>query len=337
MKIVRPKDGDRVLWICFRAFGDTLQLAASAFAFQKRFPNTHASLLVPPEHAEILKKQPYIDEVLVWDIKRHPWGFFKTLFAIRKRFQWLISRHRVGSVALLALLSGIPMRLGYHRHLQFAYTATHWKYLDMLQTDFFNCSEPAIFAAEEDLKRARLLLNPLPQKRLFAIVGASTQKKMWPTLRWIRFLSALSRDGWGIVLIGHGEREAGTAREIADALPSPSVLNLVGRTSFSLAAALAKCCTAAAGNDTGPLHLAALIGIPTLGFFGVTDPWTVHLRMPWFRSLHTGCPRSGCWDYSCPIDCLADITDTMALTAFYKMLQDTDAPQFQQDNKELAP
>ncbi|MDO4787289.1 MAG: glycosyltransferase family 9 protein [Fretibacterium sp.] len=334
MSIVRPRDGDRVLWIRFSAFGDTLQLAASAFAFKKRFPNTHQTLLVSPEFAEILKKQPYIDEVLVWDIKKRPWDFFKVLFRIRNRFEWLVSRHRVGSVALLALFSGIPMRLGYNPLLQFAYTATHWKYLDMLKVDFFGCSAPAIFATEEDLKQADFLMGNLPPKRLFAIIGASTPQKMWPVPHWISFLEALIEEGWGIVLIGHGEGEATMAREISDKLQSEAVMNLVGQTPSPLAAAVAKNCTAAVGNDTGPLHLAALVGTPTLGFFGVTDPWVVHLRMPWFKELRAACPEAGCWDYGCPKDCLAGITPNSALAAFHEMLQDKFLP-FHQEERPL--
>lgn len=124
------------------------------------------------------------------------------------------------------------------------------------------------------------------------------------------------------------------AWEISDKLQSEAVMNLVDQTFFSLAAAVAKNCTAAVGNDTGPLHLAALVGTPTLFFFGVTAPWMVCLRMPWFKELRVACPEAGCWDYSCPRNCLAGITPDSALAAFHEMLQDKILP-FHQEERPL--
>jgi ADP-heptose:LPS heptosyltransferase len=84
-------------------------------------------------------------------------------------------------------------------------------------------------------------------------------------------------------------------------------------------AAVAEVSTIAVGNDTGPLHLAALTGTPTLGFFGVTDAYGMGFRMPWFREVRVTCPKAGCRDYGCPLDCLADITPDKALKAFRDM------------------
>ena len=316
MSIVRPRDGDRVLWIRFSAFGDVLQSAASACAFKRAYPGVRLTFLTRSEYGNILGKQPYIDDLLFWNVRKSPWDFFRLLRSIRGRYQWLISLHRGGAAALTALFSKAPIRLGYNSGMQFAYTTTHWEYLDALGVDFTSRPEPAIFAAEEDLERARSLLAPLPPRRLLAIIGASKPQKFWPVAHWIEFLRPLAAEGWGIVLNGHGPREAETAGTIEEALRSPSVLNLVGHTPFPLMAAVARSCTAAVGNDTGPLHLAALTGTPTLGFFGVTDAWEMNFRMPWFREVRVSCPLAGCRNYACPRDCLADITPDRALAAF---------------------
>ncbi|NLL35984.1 MAG: glycosyltransferase family 9 protein [Fretibacterium sp.] len=317
-----PKDGDRVLWIRFSAFGDVLQAAASALAFKKHFPNIHLTYLTRIEYGPILKNQPYLDEVLAWDIKKRPWDFFKILRSTRGRYQWLISLHRSGAAALVSLFSKVPIRLGYNRGLQFAYTTTHWEYLDRMRMDINNRPEPALFTTSEDLDKAASLLKELPQRRLFAIIGASKPQKLWPIPHWIEFLRPLLAKGWGVVLNGHGPKEMEAAETIASALQSPAVLNLVGQAPFTLMAALAKSCSVAVGNDTGPLHLAALVGTPTLGFFGVTDSWSMRFRMPWFREVRVSCPQAGCHNYSCPVDCLADIAPEQALAAFCSMTQD---------------
>jgi ADP-heptose:LPS heptosyltransferase len=123
-----------------------------------------------------------------------------------------------------------------------------------------------------------------------------------------------------VVLNGHGDFEAGVAGEIEAEFGGMPVLNLVGRLPFLLMTAVAQACTVAVGNDTGPLHLAALAGTSTLGFFGVTDAYKAGYRMPWFRDVKVTCPQRGCWNYHCPVDCLADISPEQALLAFREFL-----------------
>lgn len=317
MKNKTPQAGDRMLWIRFSAFGDVLQAAASAHRFKKRFPGVHLTFLTKPEYGDILRQQPYIDDVLLWDLKKPDLGFLRVLRAIRGRdITWLLSLHRGAAAAFISLFSGISARYGYNSGMQFAYDATHWEFFDNMGVDFKRRDEPAIFASDADLRDARARLAALPERKIFAIIGASKPQKFWPVAHWIEFLRPLLAEGWGVVLNGHGPKEARTAETIGAALGNANVLDLVGELSFPKMAAVAKSCTVAVGNDTGPLHLAALTGTPTLGFFGVTDAYGMNFRMPWFREIRTTCPRAGCRDYKCPLDCLADITPEKALAAF---------------------
>jgi ADP-heptose:LPS heptosyltransferase len=125
-----------------------------------------------------------------------------------------------------------------------------------------------------------------------------------------------------VVLNGHGEVEARVAGEIESALRSPSVLNTVDRAAFPLMAALAEASTIAVGNDTGPLHLASLVGTPTLGFFGPTDGDSANFRIPWFKEVRVSCSEAGCFNYDCPEDCLTDITPEKALIVFRELTRD---------------
>ncbi|MDR1730859.1 MAG: glycosyltransferase family 9 protein [Synergistaceae bacterium] len=328
MGVARPQPGDRVLWIRFSAFGDVLRAAAAAHRFTLKFPGVRITFLTRPEYGPLLQNQPYIDNLLFWNVKKHPLDFPKVLSQIRKlNCRYLVSLHRGSAAAFISLFSGIPLRLGYNSGLQFAYTTTHWEYLDALGVDFTSRDEPSIFAAPADLQRARSLLAPLLPRRLFAVIGASKPQKFWPIPHWIAFLKPLIDEGWGIVLNGHGPDEARTAEKIEEGLEKSSqVLNLVGQTPFPLMAAIARECTVAVGNDTGPLHLASLTGTPTLGFFGVTDAWEMNFRMPWFREVRVTCPKAGCRDYRCPLDCLADIAPDRALAEFHRMTEDLHRP-----------
>ena len=312
-----PRPGDKVLWIRFSAFGDVLQAAAGAHRFKVKYPDVRLTFLTKPDYADILKIQPYVDDLLFWDIKKHPLDFFRVVRQLREAgFKWLFSLHRGSAAAAVSLCSGIPRRFGYNGGMQFCYKSTHWEGLHLLGVDFMKRDKAAIFTTQEDKDKARAMLSGLPDKKLFAVIGASKPQKFWPVRNWIEFLSSLRAEGWGIVLNGHGKAEARTAREIEEALQSPAVKNLVGQTPFPLMAAVAEACTIAVGNDTGPLHLAALAGTPTLGFFGVTDAYGMNFRMPWFREVRVNCPDAGCRNYACPKDCLTDITPERAAAAF---------------------
>jgi ADP-heptose:LPS heptosyltransferase len=322
MRVIRPQPGEKVLWIRFSAFGDILQAAAAAHRFKMKYPGVRLTFLTKPDYADILKIQPYIDDLLFWDIKKYPLAFFRVIRQVRAgNFKWLFSLHRGGAAAAVSLCSAIPLCFGYNSGMQFCYKTTHWEYLDLLGVDFTKRNQPAIFTTPEDKDKARAMLSGLPDKKLFAVIGASKPQKFWPVRNWIEFLPPLLAEGWGIVLNGHGEAEARTAREIEEALKSPAVRNLVGHTPFPLMAAVAGACAAAVGNDTGPLHLAALVGTPTLGFFGVTDAYGMNFRMPWFREARVTCPDAGCSNYACPIDCLADVTPTRAAAAFRDFIE----------------
>ena len=95
--------------------------------------------------------------------------------------------------------------------------------------------------------------------------------------------------------------------------------------------------TAAVGNDTGPLHLAALTGTPTLGFFGVTDARAMLYRMPWFREVRVSCPRAGCRDYGYTAECLADISPEKALLVFRELADSCMLSLKRCSDVELAP
>ena len=284
--VALPEPGDKVLWIRFWAFGDALEAAADACNFKRRFPETRLTFLTNPDYAEFFRAQPYIDDVLAG--RKSPLREWRRTFhKIRGGgYKWVVSGQRGGKTALLARFSRASHRIGesslffnhnYHIGLEAWGRSCGF--------DAAARALPSVFAPEEDLAAAQSLASHLPERRLFVLIGAGNTEKMWPTDRWIGFLRPLAAEGWGIVLNGHGPTEEAIGRQIEDALTSPNLLNLVGKLNFRKMAGTALCCHMAVGNDTGPLHLAALGGLPTLGLFSHSTSRLMGLRMPWFREL----------------------------------------------------
>jgi ADP-heptose:LPS heptosyltransferase len=283
-----------VLWIRFWAFGDVLEAAADAFNFKRRFPYVHLTFLTHPEYADLIRLQPYVDDVITG--RKKPLAEWRqTLQKVRAgRYRWVIGGDRGGHTAFLVRFSGgfcrtyrigehpiFPLSLNYHISLR--------SWLGAYGVDPEDRSAPSVFAEEAQEKQEALLRRFLkPERRLLVLIGAGNEqkeKKKWPTERWIEFLRPLALEGWGIILNGHGPAEEAIGRQIEDAVGSPNLLNLVGKLDFVQMAGVAACCSLAVGNDTGPLHLAALSGVPSMGLFARSTSRSVGLRMPWFREV----------------------------------------------------
>ena len=95
--------------------------------------------------------------------------------------------------------------------------------------------------------------------------GAGRPDKTWPADRFAQVAADLVRRGLVPVVIGTAA-EAGAAKTVAAAVPA--ALDLTGRTDFGQLAALGRRAKLALGNDTGPMHLMAAVGCPSVVLFG---------------------------------------------------------------------
>jgi heptosyltransferase-2 len=98
-------------------------------------------------------------------------------------------------------------------------------------------------------------------------------------------------------------------------------LKAVGK-DLMLLAAILKRCDSMITNDTGPMHIAAAVGIPVIALFGSTDPLTTSPLGPHIRLIrkHTDC--SPCLKRICPYDhrCMEAITVDEVAAAVHEQL-----------------
>lgn len=102
--------------------------------------------------------------------------------------------------------------------------------------------------------------------RLFGLsVGTKQPVKDWGVDNWRTVLHGLARDDLGLVLIGSKE-EWLLSEQVLKAWPGP-ILNLCGRTSPRLAAAIIKNLGLLLCHDSGPMHLASTVGTRCIAIF----------------------------------------------------------------------
>lgn len=270
--IAVPKEGDRMLFVRFSSLGDVLLALGKAKALKTRFPGLHLTWLTQAENAELLQMQPFIDDVLPWDIKKGRFTVFPLIGRIRRaRFQFLYSVHANDRSALISAFSGIPTRVGFHKNLAFAYDCS-----PAFANQAWGVSESAeegetLFIPRGKTEELRERLRGKTDRYLFCAIGASKRFKRWPSECWSAFLEKTSGLGLTPVLIGNGREEEQLAAEIASS-PCFEGIDLVGKLSLVDVCALASLSELAIGGDTGPIHLARMTGIPCIGLFAVEDP-----------------------------------------------------------------
>jgi ADP-heptose:LPS heptosyltransferase len=133
--------------------------------------------------------------------------------------------------------------------------------------------------SEVELGAANVLLQPVQPavRRLALSVGTKVQAKDWGAANWIELTKRLNAKlpGFGLVLVG-----ANDEREISDAClrewSGPGV-NLCGRGSPRVSAAALRQCQLFVGVDSGPMHLAACVGVPCVAIFAARN-----LPVQWF-------------------------------------------------------
>jgi heptosyltransferase-2 len=152
--------------------------------------------------------------------------------------------------------------------------------------------------------------------------------KRWPVDRYIAVANEIRKHtncAW-ILFGGNNDRELAT--QIESALGRPAVFNVAGKTSLREMMSLTKHCRVFLTNDTGPMHVAAALGVPIVAIFGSTSP---ELTAPLaangaqIQILASDAACSPCFLRECPIDfrCMKGIGVEPVVDAVLKCVRNT--------------
>ena len=174
--------------------------------------------------------------------------------------------------------------------------------------------EPEIRADPALAEAAKKLL---PQDHAVVCHVASSQpRKEWPLPHWAEFHRLATALGRQLVFTtARGERETGLMLELKKLAPAASILPAIPDLPLFLAV-LERAAVFISG-DTGPLHFAAGLGVPTISIFGPTAParWApVGAKHVVLAAAHCGCDGSSA-DCTAARHCLADLSPESVLAA----------------------
>ncbi|WP_408887854.1 glycosyltransferase family 9 protein [Roseococcus pinisoli] len=266
----------RILVIKLAALGDFVQAFGPFAAIRRHHPDAEITLLTTRPFAPLAADSPWFDRV--WSDGRPPWWDLAGVLRLARRLRAArfdrvydlqtsgrSSRYRcfVGSGVEW---SGIA-RGASHPDLDPRRNQLHTAERQRGQlmaagiTDF---PESDTVWLDSDVSGLGL-----PRDFTLLLPGASPTRpgKRWPAAR---FGELAARLGGPTVVCGIAS-EGPLAQEIRR--HAPDAIDLTGRTNLRQLAAVARLARRAVGNDSGPTHLAATVGCPTVALFGdESDP-----------------------------------------------------------------
>jgi heptosyltransferase-2 len=285
----------RILLAKRRALGDTVFLSSTLESLGAALPGAELFALVPAAYAGVLEGHPRLRALLTYEE-----GFIPLLRKLRGlRLDHFMQLHSSPARRWLAHLSGAG-RVSFS--VQNSETEIPYgKHPNALEWDGFFLRalfpeipvpgpDPRIHLSEKEREEGRELWRRLGaegNRVVFLGLGASRATKRWPAVHFAR-LAELLRDRADLVpaiVCGPGEEDERFSGEVLNELRARGLrARLGGKGDFIHTAglgvrALAKALSAArayVGNDSGPKHLAAAVGIPTFTFFGPEDPREWH-------------------------------------------------------------
>ena len=293
--------------------GDTLLAGVVARALLTKYAAVDAVVL--PAHAALAERMPMFERRVVLGDR------------LPARYDAAVVTWSTLQTALLPLMARIPVRVGQARRLysglftervivrsELGDRTTPWTQILLDYARALGCDLaeplPEFAPSEGDRRDADALLRVHDVNGPFYVLhptrALSSRHARWPVDAFARVAALLARrDGLPILVTGAADDAA-----IADAIAEQAgrgVLAVAGGTSIGSFGALAARARAVVAVDSGPMHVAAAVGAPTVGIFALQsdepDRWGPQgRRVALVRPVYP-CPawhrKETCPDFAC--------------------------------------
>jgi lipopolysaccharide heptosyltransferase II len=279
------------------AIGDVVMTGPFLRELRRAYPNAKISLIIGPDTANLVETCPHIDRVLTNRVLTnrlppltrwwHPLSRRFVALSFARRHLWparydiaLVPRwgEDVYDASILALLSGAPCRVGYSARRPTKNGAYDRFYtlavddrsvrhevernlhlLSELRTDVHD-DALELWLSDEDERVASQALASTGAESLVALSpGAGSPRRIWPIQRYVEVGYWFVDRGARLVIVGGPGDESWGAelRRIGG-----DVIDLTNRITIRETAAVLAHCSLFCGSDSGPMHLAAAVGVP---------------------------------------------------------------------------
>ncbi|UCD15205.1 MAG: glycosyltransferase family 9 protein [Candidatus Omnitrophota bacterium] len=313
----------KILIIRTDRLGDVILSTPVITNLRRAFPDAHISFMCRPYTKDVLEKNPYLDEVIIYDKYGEHKNIFATVkfaFSLRKRkFDWAVILHPTNRAHIISFLAAIPTRAGWDRKASWLLTKklAHKKQegkkheleytLDILRalkvpivdkTTYFPIKEEA----EEKVKNL-LIKEGLKEGKKFIVIHpcASCLSKKWPQGYFSELIKLLNEKTSlkTVIITAKGEEQFG--KQLVN---QAGVIDFRGKLTISEVGSLLRRAALFISNDSGPVHIAASLNTAVISIFGRKDPglspqrWKPRGKNSFYFHKDAGCTK--CFAHRCP-------------------------------------
>jgi lipopolysaccharide heptosyltransferase II len=339
------KHKKRILIFNVNWLGDVLFSTATLRNIRRNFPDSFIACIIPSRCYQILKGNPHLDEIIIFDEKDRHKGIVEKMSFVRllksKKFDTVFLLHRSFSRALICRLAGIPVRVGYYtRKRGFLLTqkiiapardSLHRidYYLNIIEKAGLRVEDRYLefSVAEEDLGFVDAFLKKNGVQRRDYLValnaGGNWLSKRWPKEYWAKLADGLIRNFGAKVIITGSQGDLILSSAIKDAMQEEPII-ACGILNIKQLGVLCKKVDLFITADTGPMHIANAVGAKRIiAIFGptssqITGPFPQKNAVVLFKDI--GC-KIPCYTLKCPDNrCMKAISPEAVLAEVKKII-----------------
>jgi heptosyltransferase-2 len=306
--------------------GDAVMALPAVRNLKTMLVNDPLTVAAPEKLAALWQMCPFVDRVIVLE---QPKNLAASAGKLREvKFGAAVLLPNSFRAAAEAWLAGIPQRIGYARGgrrllLTRAVPVPERNPIRLHQRFYY---QDLVTALGGPADSAVPELRPEPSaKNDAATIAICPGAEYGPAKRWPieNFLAVakhfVEKQQARIVLLG-APGDAALAEELAAQLPGAE--NRAGKTTLAEFLAALGSSRLVICNDSGAMHAASVLGVPTVAVFGSTEPKLTGPLGPRTAVLRHHVPCSPCFLRECPIDfvCMKGVTPEMAIAAAEKLI-----------------
>lgn len=330
------------------ALGDIAHAVPVLSALRELFPASHISWVVNRGYVPLLAGHPHLDAVVPFDrgsFARGPVAAanYTLAFAnqLRKlRFDLVIDLQGLLRTGLITAATAAPTRIGFanaregsrlfytHRvevpdAEQIHSVDRYWRVVEALGGGHLKKQ----FILPVDAKELAAVdgeLSAFPKPWVAVAVGARWLTKRWPVGAFADVCNRLFRETGGTAVLVGASDDTGLSADLSSRLIGPRV-DYTGKTGIAKMVAVLKRADVMLSNDTGPLHVAAALGVPCVAPYLCTKP-TLHGPYPAHgqpvHGVPTGVACAGSYLRQCPngLACMGELTPDKLWPALSEVL-----------------
>lgn len=331
--------------------GDAVMSLPAIRAVHARFPQAEIAVLARPWVADLYARETAVRRVIFYAAAPGFHGLGGKLRAAqtlrREKFDCAILLQNAFEAAAIVWLARIPRRIGYDRDGRRA-----------LLTDPIPVPQAGEIPRHQrfyylELLRRAGLIEELPESDAVRLEGADAARcdgarrfaernicgpvigvspgaaygtaKQWLPERFAEAALAVARSRGGSVALFGSRSERELCETVAQNIRQAGVdaRNLAGETTLGEFIQLAAACSVFLTNDSGAMHIASALGVPTIAVFGSTDDTATGPTGPLARVIREPVECSPCLLRECPIDhrCMTCVSTARVAEAAFELLR----------------